>query len=63
MIKSRIVFIFTQETSMQYEYIMHLPASPLHTASPILKIQGDLVPGEIPDCVLHLKIKEINAYL
>lgn len=54
MIKSRIVFIFTQETSMQCEYIMHLPASPLHTASPIKIIQGDLVPDEIPVSVLHL---------
>lgn len=39
---------------MQYEYLVHLPASPLHTASPIKQIQGDLAPGEIPVSVLHL---------
>lgn len=39
---------------MQYEYLMHLPASPLHTARPIKQIEGDLAPDEIPVSVLHL---------
>lgn len=48
---------------MQYEYLMHLPASPLHTAGPIKQIHEDLIPDEIPVSVLHLQINEINARL